>query len=312
MQPLASYWQSVGATPDAIDSFQDIPPIALRVFKHHFLYGGGKATKVFRTSGTSGKGRGSSAFDEDDLALMELSIFTNAAANLFADDLKTRFFMLVPSPDEAPEVIMAYGMRHIAGQFGQGEPFYAVRQGQFVGKEAIDMLMQCVAEKTPVTMIGGSFGFVNFVEGVQGKIKKMVLPAGSRILDAGGFKGRSRELDRPSFLNMMTSFFGLPEERCINLYGLTELASQFYSQGSQAKQPPHWTRVRICDPLTLQDVAQGEAGVPVLYDLANVARPFVILTDDIGISCGEQGFEVVGRATGSAPRGCSLSLEDIR
>jgi hypothetical protein len=207
---------------------------------------------------------------------------------------------------------MAHGMRKIADHFGTHEPFYAVRGGKFVGKEAVDILRQWAAEDIPVTMIGGSFGFVNFVEGLQEKIKKIQLPIGSRMLDAGGFKGRSRELDRKGFLTMMQSFFGLPEEHCFNLYGLTELASQFYSCGRKPKKPPYWTKVRICNPLTLDDVAVGEQGVPVLYDLANVARPAVILTDDIGVSYGEEGFDVSGRASGSAPRGCSLSLEEVR
>lgn len=312
IEPLKAYWESLGANPESVRTSTDIPPVSLAVFKHNFLFSGDQPIKTFRTSGTSGKGRGSSPFDEDDLALMDVSIMTNAAANLFNDSTKSRFFMLVPSPDEAPEVIMANGMHKIADHFGTGEPFYAVRGGKFVGKEAIDLLVQWASENVPVTLIGGSFGFVNFVEGVQEKIKQIKLPEGSRMLDAGGFKGRSRELDRNGFLKMMQSFFGLPEAKCFNLYGLTETASQFYSCAREPKKPPHWTKVRICDPLTLQDVAVGEQGVPVLYDLANVARPAVILTDDIGVSFGEEGFDVSGRASGSAPRGCSLSLEEVR
>ncbi len=48
----------------------------------------------------------------------------------------------------------------------------------------------------------------------------------------------------------------------------------------------------------------------ILYDLANISRPFVILTDDLARKR-QPGFDLPGRASGSAPRGCSLALEDI-
>ena len=312
MPALAAYWKSCGFRPDAVDDPAAIPPVSLRVFKHQLLYGGPEPARTFRTSGTSGKGRGAAPFDQAGLELMDSSILTNASAQLCSDGLKSRFFMLVPSPDEAPEVIMAHGMRTIARHFGLGEPFYAVQGGCFVGPSAVEWLKGCIGDNIPVTLIGGSFGFVNFVEGLQGKLDGLPLAAGSRMLDAGGFKGRSRELDRHEFLALMQSFFQLPAERCFNLYGLTELASQFYSRGAGPKKPPHWTRVRVCEPLSLREVTPGESGVPVLYDLANVDRPFVILTDDIAGSHGEAGFELVGRASGAAPRGCSLSLEEVR
>jgi hypothetical protein len=50
----------------------------------------------------------------------------------------------------------------------------------------------------------------------------------------------------------------------------------------------------------------------LLFDLANVSRPLAILTDDIAEPAGNGGFHVLGRASGTAPRGCSLNLERLR
>ena len=306
-----AYYEKCGISSITLKDFRKIPPIGLNIFKRYELFDGSACAKTFRTSGTSGKGRGASCFAEEDLDLMTLSILENAKATLFKDGLKTRFMMLVPSPEEAPDIIMANGMAQIADQWATEPPFYAVIQGAFLGKEAVGYLQKCIADNEPVTIIGGSFGFVNFIDNIATKLGSLPLPQGSRILDAGGFKGRSRELTRAGFLDLVTSFFKLDADQCLNLYGLTELGSQFYSRGLEEKKPAHWTRVRICNPMTLQEVEDGKEGIALLYDLANVARPMAILTDDLGRRHGN-GFEITGRASGSAPRGCSLSLEDVR
>lgn len=308
---LTAFWKSLGADRNTVQRYVDIPPVGLNVMKRYSFFAGAEPVRTFRTSGTSGRGRGTSLFDQDDLELMDRSILVNARQRLFPDATKTRFFMLVPAPEEAPEIIMAHGMRTIAGHFGLDAPFYAVRQGKLLAEESVAFLKECVADKTPVALIGGSFGFVNFIERLTPTVGRIPLPEGSRLLDAGGFKGRSRELTRPSFLAMAQSFFGLAADHCSNLYGLTELASQFYCRNLEPKAPPHWTRVRVCDPLTLKDAAPGEEGVALLYDLANVARPVATLTDDLARSHADAGFDLIGRASGSAPRGCSLSLENL-
>ncbi len=306
-----AYYERCGVSPLTLKKFSDIPAIGLNVFKSYELFDGSNCQKTFRTSGTSGKGRGASCFADEDLELMTLSILENAKANLFADQQKTRFMMLVPSPDEAPDIIMAHGMAKIAEKWATEPPFYAINKGSFLGKEAVGYLKKCIEDQAPVTIIGGSFGFVNFIDNIAPQLGTLPLPEGSRVLDAGGFKGRSRELTRKGFLELVTEFFQLPALQCLNLYGLTELGSQFYSRGHEEKKPAHWTKVRICNPMTLEEVEDGEEGIALLYDLTNVARPMAILTDDLGRRHGD-GFEIFGRASGSAPRGCSLSLEDIR
>lgn len=332
---LGAYWNSLGATPETVARFTDIPPVPLGVFKRHSLFAGEAPVRVFRTSGTSGSpsgkisrgapgengaetsgrttgpGLGESFFDQADLDLMARSILGNASRSLFPDDVRTRFLMLAPMPEEQPESIMAHGMRLIAKHFGLGEPLYAVSRGGLLAEEAREALASWTRAGEPVTLIGGSFGFANLIDRL-GPGNGPALAPGSRLLDAGGFKGRSRELDRREFVGLVQTFFGLPEDMCLNLYGLTELASQFYSRGQGPKIPPHWTRVRVCEPLELMDLEPGREGVAVLYDLANVARPMAILTDDLARARKDGRFDILRRASGSLPRGCSLRLEEVR
>lgn len=80
-----AYYQKGGVSPENLVNFSNIPPIGLNIFKRYELFDGSSCDKTFRTSGTSGKGRGASCFAEEDLKLMSLSILENAKTTLFAD-----------------------------------------------------------------------------------------------------------------------------------------------------------------------------------------------------------------------------------
>jgi hypothetical protein len=68
--------------------------------------------------------------------------------------------------------------------------------------------------------------------------------------------------------------------------------------------------VRVVDPITLDEVADGEQGLLVFHDLANVWSCAAVRSEDLGIRRGA-GFELVGRAPGATLKGCSLQLEDL-
>ena len=75
---------------------------------------------------------------------------------------------------------------------------------------------------------------------------------------AGGFKGKSRSVERKEFLECCEAYFGIPAHFCVNLLGLTEIASQFYDNNLKnhhhnitahtVKIPPSWTRTLVVDP----------------------------------------------------------------
>jgi hypothetical protein len=113
----------------------------------------------------------------------------------------------------------------------------------------------------------------------------------------------------------------------VNEYGMTELGSQFYDStlrdwtertemrhlqiSARRKVPPPWVRVQVVDPETLSPLAEGATGLLRFYDLANLHTVCAVQTDDLGQQRGP-GFEVLGRATGAEPRGCSLAVEELR
>ena len=163
-------------------------------------------------------------------------------------------------------------------------------------------------------MLGASYSFGHLMDALTGLDEDFWLPAGSWLLDTGGFKGRSREIPMEQFYAQLSKVFGVARERCLNMYGMTELSTQFYDRGNaqvpSVKRGPHWMRTRAIDPLTGQSVPDGERGILVHTDLANYNSVLSILTEDVGI-VGAGGFQLLGRAEGAQAKGCSLAVESF-
>jgi hypothetical protein len=98
---------------------------------------------------------------------------------------------------------------------------------------------------------------------------------------------------------------------------MTELSSQFWEAtlvDDRARHgffaEPPWARVVPVDPESLAPVPAGEVGIARIEDLANVDSAFALLTHDRVRRAGA-GFELLGRAPGAAPRGCSIALDEM-
>jgi hypothetical protein len=334
--PFRRLCQHKDKTPETVRSWSEIPAVPADAFKRFTLFAGrpDQISRTFRSSGTTDPRNSSqSHFSAVGLELMNTAVGANAARMLFPDGRQTRLLALAPNPEIAPHMIMVHGMNRLIERFGaEGSRFCIDSQGLDVNS-LLDELRQCEKDGRPVTLMGSSFGFVHIFDAMEEQGLRLALPDGSRLMDAGGYKGRSRELERAEFVKWACESLGLPRERVVNLLGMTELASQVYdgslahtirgTAGASAeamKEPPPWVRTKIVDPTTLEGGELGEIreaerpGLLRHLDLANVERPMVIQSDDIGIwreTAEVSGFEILRRARGSEPRGCSLSVEEF-
>ena len=272
--------------------------------------------KVFSTSGTSGAKPGRCYYSARGLALMEATVLQTAKDNLIQDLEEPAIIRLLPSEEAAPEMIMAYGMELIASTFGAAYLSQSVVTDRgFDHDLLVKLLNQAQAEERPVILIGGSFACVNAMDALQQDKIKFQLPLGSRMVDAGGFKGRSREVAVPVLHQLAQDVFGITPERCINIFGMTELASQLYDTSTYNLGPlgerPKARRSTVVplvrDSVTLEPVSEG-IGLLEIADLCVIDRPYSILTGDLAIQTAE-GVAIVGRAQQGEVRGCSLNLE---
>lgn len=338
IEPYRRLCDRLGKTPARLKSWHEIPSVSCNSFKHFSMFSGRpeQIVRTFKSSGTSNASSCSkSHFSNISLELMNLAIEENAAKMLFPEGRQSRILALAPAPDSTPASIMTYGMSRIIDRFGlEGSGFLLGTGGMDVAR-IISAVEDCVAQGVPLSLIGSSFGFVNLFDALKERNREFVLAAGSRLMHAGGYKGRSREVDSDEFVEMACSLLGIANRSVINLLGMTELASQIYdlvlerdAEARRAKKPPHWMRTLLFDPTQATRyespfITQADRmGLLRHFDLANIERPLAIQTEDLGrgvltgkdvniMNTGRGGFEIIGRAKGAQPKGCSISLEEF-
>ena len=181
--------------------------------------------------------------------------------------------------------------------------------------------MRCAGRNPPgepVCILGTAFALVHWLDALREAGTRFRLPAGSRLMDTGGFKGRSREVTREELYGAVEDRLGIPPAWCVNEYGMTEMSSQFYdgvagaapAPADRLHAGPPWVRTQATDPETLRPLPHGEVGVLRHFDLANLSSVMAIQTADLGITSPD-GFRVLGRARGAEARGCSLAMDDL-
>lgn len=319
IEALARWYLHRGVSVDQLSRLEDIVPLPTRAFKLSAVHArsAGPNLHVFRSSGTSGHRPSESHYSADDLELMELAVVRNASEMLFPDRVLTRILVLAPPPSLAPHMIMAWGMERLIRVFGAPGSRFLVDANGMNPADVLRALEQSVRDEVPVTLIGASFGFVHLLDWMRASGRSVSLMDGSRTMDAGGYKGRSRTVTRGWLEDEVASRLGVEARYAVNLLGMTELSSQFYDnvlhEGSverRRKVNAPWTATWALDPCTMRPCLPGEPGLLCHLDLANIERPACILSEDMGLQFGD-GWTVLGRAPGLDARGCSLSIEAL-
>lgn len=310
----ARFCQSRGRTPATVRRWQDIPAVPVNGFKQLTLSCTPveACARVFTTSGTTGGEEQKGRHYHPDLRVYDASMRRHFAD--CAGPLPIRMAILFPDEAALPNSSLAHYLQLCRDDFGlSGSRHCWDLQGMDL-TGLLQFLRGARAEQQPVALLGASYSFVHLMDALASLGEDFRLPAGSWLLDTGGFKGRSREIPMEQFYAQLSEVFGVAREHCINMYGMTELSTQFYDRGNavvpSVKRGPHWMRTRAIDPLTGQSVPGGERGILVHTDLANYNSVLSILTEDVGI-VGADGFQLLGRAEGAQAKGCSLAVESF-
>lgn len=320
-RPYRAYCSARGRNPESVGLWQEIPALGTAAFKEADLTTvppEGVRT-VYHTSGTTGAGARPGRHLLPDTQLYDASLLPNFRAHLLPDVDAMRIHVCGPTQRYNPHSSLGHMNSRVQEAFGlPGSGVFWTNEGPKFGCLA-SALEKSEGEPVPVCLLGTAFGFVHFLDWLEGEGRgRMRLPPGSRIMDTGGYKGRSREVPRAELYSLYGERLGVPLSHVVNEYGMTELGSQFYDtvlrdrasgDGPRIKSVPAWVRVLVVDPETLSPLPAGSVGLLRFFDLANLHTVAAIQTDDLGVQIG-QGFEILGRAAGAAPRGCSL-LADL-
>jgi len=302
-----------GVEPERVLGWKQIPMVPAGAFKEARLaiFPPEATIRTFRTSGSTTDLRG--ALHLDTLALYDASLLATFRSFLCPDVERIRFLVLAPSADELPDSSLSYMFDRAMRAFGTKDSRFCVHAA---GWDVDGLVAELATLSAPVLLAGTAFAFVHLLDALEARRATLSLPAGTRVMETGGFKGRSRELTREELHGSIARRLGVPRPRIVNQYGMCELGSQFYEASlrtgvaSDRKVVPPWVRTRVLDPATLLDVAPGDTGVLVHYDLANTGSVLAVMTSDLGIAV-DGGFRVLGRLRGAEARGCSLAADAL-
>ncbi len=324
--PYRRFCEARGASVDKVRDWRAIPAVPTGAFKEIALRSFAPECEVatFRTSGTSGVANARRGeLHLDTLALYEASLLPSLRRHVLPDlgeGDRIRILVLTPAAEETPDSSLSHMFSCAVASFGTPDSGFFVERDEL----QVDAAWRALSEAgEPVALCGTAFSFVHLLEARPDSIS---LPAGSRIMETGGFKGRAREIPRDELYAWLEARLAVPRERIVNQYGMTELGSQFYDSvlaepdAPRRKLGPPWVRVRLIDPTSDRDVEPGQPGVITVHDLANTGSVAAVTTADLGVRIegvriepgehgSEWGFEVLGREPGAEARGCSIAAD---
>jgi hypothetical protein len=322
--PYRSWCDRRRRTPDTIRHWTEIPAVPTGAFREVALVCGtvADAQAVFRTSGTTHGGQKRGSHYVRDLDLYHASLRSSFDATILCDGARPAMLSLLPRASEMPDSSLVHMVDNaIATYGGGGSGNFATLAGGIDAHGLDKALRDSENSGAPVCLLGTSLSFVHWLEVMQEAGRTYRLPAGSRLMDTGGFKGRSRAVPEEELRAAYGTRLGIGETFCINEYGMTEMASQFYDSAlrdhheeavvrDRRKLGPAWVRSRVVDPDTLMPLPPGGIGLLQHFDVANAGSVLAIQTEDLGVQVTD-GFTLLGRATGAAPRGCSIAMDEL-
>ena len=303
-------------SPSAVTHWSQIPAVPTSAFKELEISSllPEQRTRVFYSSGTTVQKPSRHFHNAESLAVYEASLL---AWFRFQIQPEKNLAILTPPPSVAPNSSLMHMFESIRRNFGAPENSFlgtfAEDNSWTVNFEATVSALEnaCRTEKT-IVVLGTAFSFVHLLDYLAEKNLRFRLPPGSRAMETGGYKNRSRVLAKHELHALITERLGIPSSQILCEYGMSELSSQAYDlQGANSSfvirhfRFPPWARAQIISPENGREVRDGETGLLRIFDLANVYSALAIQTEDLAIRRGD-GFELVGRAELAEPRGCSL------
>jgi hypothetical protein len=312
-----AFCQARSRTPTDVHRWQDVPLVPTRGFKDVELLSADEAEAVFVTSGTSRGTEVRGRHFVPRLSLYRASALTSFEAHVLPEGRAATMLSLIPSTRAQPHSSLSTMMGMVADELVDD----AVWMGE--GERGPDPEMLEAAarrlstETRPILLVGTAFAFVHLLDALSARGSSLRLPESTRIMETGGFKGRSRSVSRQELYGALGERLGVPPTRIVNEYGMTELLSQLYepvlTEGGEGRGwhvSPPWLRVRALDPSTLVPVEPGAPGLLAFFDLANGGSVAHVLTEDVGVVAGQR-VRLEGRSPGAEPRGCSLVAEEL-
>jgi len=229
--PYRRFCDSRGALPGTIIAPQ-IPAVPADAFRTaNLTCKDDPPAAIFLTSGTTGRmgsvsTRGRHLMDAHALKLYRRSL-TQSFEQLASRAAALPIRALMAASQDAPQSSLSFMVSALA-KSRPGSIFFW-REG---GPDLNAALSHLRGDHNPVLLFTTTFALVELLDH-SGCC--LALPTGSMVIETGGFKGRSRTVEREELYLLASERLGIPLENIGSEYGMCEMASQFYDAHLQRR-----------------------------------------------------------------------------
>ena len=311
-----------------ISSINDIPPVAVSVFKN-LGYGLGSVPAEdiklrLQSSATSGV---PSTIVVDKITSRRQSKAMVKVMQEFIGKERKPFLVMDIDPRSEFKALLGARFAAIAGYLN-----FASKAGYFLKADknglsyfdidAIKIFLKELPEEQPVVVFGFTYiMYANVLKSIRETGECIQLPKGSKIIHIGGWKKlESEKIDKDVFNKELSAGFGLNPTDVIDIYGFTEQMGLNYPDcPCGCKHTSSYVRVLTRDVVTRDVLPAGKEGMlefitPIPHSYPGNA----VLTDDMGIIYDEpcpfgrpgKRFKVTGRLKKAEIRGCGDILSN--
>jgi hypothetical protein len=301
------FCQRRSVRPEAIHHWSQIPALPAGAFKEFEVSSipAPDRTAVFYSSGTTGQKPSRHFHHAQSLAIYEASLLPWFVRNFHPIREMNLVFL---TPKDVPGSSLVYMFKTLQRTCGGADSIFSGRMNADASWSLdLEATLAALEAKRPLGLLGTAFSFVHLIDRLEAVGTRIALPKGSRVMETGGYKGRSRVVPKRGLREMIGKFLGVNEADIVTEYGMSELSSQAYASGGVLQFPP-WARGQVVSAETGQEAGDGETGLLRVFDLANIWSVMAVQTEDLAARR-ENGFELLGRVPASEPRGCSLRPE---
>lgn len=314
-----NYCKSLGVTPDDIakdSNIKRIPLITSTLFKELPIRTCKEDEVVKKCISSGTKGSTSTVYrDETTLNRFLGSVQITMDQILNIDD--TYCINLGPSTEEAGDLWFSYTMSTLDMLYPTKN---MVIDDNFSPDKTVELINEVKDSYENIIIIGAPIMFLELLQYMENEDIKIKECSNIFFITAGGWKRFSGQaIPRTEFREKIQTFFiNSKNENFRDVLNLVELNSILPECEHQVKHIVPWLDVFILDPVKMEPLPDGEAGLIAFLDPTSTSYPCFILTDDIGrislngkCKCGRNGLglEYIKRVKSPESRGCALKID---
>ena len=272
------------------------------------------------SSGTTGKPSVTPLDEPSMKRRVQAMLATYRAAGIVSGSVEALAFLIDPSQTQmAGSVVIDAALRAIPEVRSVR---YLVQQTaaglDFALRESVAAI-QAAGTRGPVLLVGYPALMAAAMHGLAtAGVKRLPLPAGSRILTGGGWKSflPGVPLERAEFQERMADFFALPADAIRDMFGLSECPAVFVQCSQGQYHAPAFAWAQAIDPETGTEVAAGDVGLLQLTTPLTTSYPLlkILTTDKVtmmrGCACGVAAPYLTprGRTTAARFETCAMKI----